>query len=710
MSFPDRASRHFLDARTWLRGLIRATIKPRPRTRIVDWIDANVVIPEESGSTNPGKMRTGRFPVFRGLCDLAQQRGVHYFTFCASARVGKTLFSICLVLYWIAERFGHVVWLDPTRKSAVKFVRSELESFLLQCKPVRAIAVITKKLWTTLEKSFRGKLLRLVASGAEADLHGFQAELAVINEADRCRHAIDRDSASEDKIIARTRQFAATRLILRNSTPGEGGELSPIWQQFLKGSQHYCYVPCPCCTERAAAAGQAREWEGDLPTGWSPLTREGTLAGWQRLSFFVDKKLVPFDADLRPLVDAAGKLLPREQWREETTGAVSFEKFAIMEERRRLDDPTQTEMVRVGWLLDEVETGATYRCAHCQADLEWVELAWMLPRYRWVAHNPFASRDHISAHLSALYSPFEFWGIIAKEFLEAKGNLGALLKVWNLSFGLPLTRSRTAIKEDDLDRCIARCPVRYVQGQIPLEAEVLTGTVDCQGEQFWFTIRAWGVLWDHPELPTWSALVDWGEAVSWRQILELFGLCEDSNGHVRRFTFTRPDGTVREYCVTRALVDSGFEAETNKKVYEFCLQNSDVFSPYKGGDQSKTRGNTIRPTPIMDDQLDLIWAWSDYFAADLYYTCIRDGVTVAGPVHWWLPTNIDRHYREQLTNERQVEENGKVIWKAFGPNHLGDDEKMQRVLEGPVEEDLDDARDEWRELKEKTDASKPRKA
>jgi hypothetical protein len=626
--------------------------------------------------------------------------------------VGKTLMSICFVLYWIAEKFGHVVWLDPTRKSAVKFVRSELESFLLQCRPVRAIAIITRKLWTTLEKSFRGKLLRMVASGAEADLHGFQAELAIINEADRCRRSLDRDSASEDKIIARTRQFAATRLILRNSTPGDGGELSPIWQQFLRGSQHYCYVPCPCCTAKAAAAGRARVWEGDLPTGWSPLTRDGTLAGWQRLSFFVDKKLVPFDEHLQPLLDESGKLLPRESWREEVTGEVSFDKFAIMEERRRLDDPTQTESVRVGWRLDDVETGATYRCAHCAAELEWIDLAWMLARYRWVAHNPFASRDHISAHLSALYSPFEFWGIIAKEFLEAKGSLGALLKVWNLSFGLPLTRSRTAIKEDDLDRCIARCPQRYVKGQIPLKAETLTMTVDCQGEQFWFVIRAWGVLFDHPELPTWSALIDWGEAVSWRQLLEIAGLIEDAAGKTRRFVFQLPRGespladslqcrpVVRDFCVTRGLVDSGFEAETNKKVYEFCLQNSDVFSPYKGGDQSKTRGNTVRLAPIMDDELDLVWAWSDYFAADLYYTCVRDGVTVAGPVHWWLPTNIDKDYRTQLTNERQVEENGKLVWKAFGDNHLGDCEKMQRVFIGPVEEDLDDARAEYRATQE----------
>src|SRR5205823_2542540 len=74
-----------------------------------------------------------------------------------------------------------------------------------------------------------------------------------------------------------------------------------------------------------------------------------------------------------------------------------------------------------------------------------------------------------------------------------------------------------------------------VQGQLPLQPELLTITVDKQDEQFWFAIRAWGILWDHPEWPTWSALIDWGEAVSWIQILELSGLIPMRTGKTRQF-------------------------------------------------------------------------------------------------------------------------------------------------------------------------------
>src|SRR5262245_59560700 len=123
----------FIVAAIWAVGLLRATLRPRPRVRIWEWADANVVVPEESGGPAPGQLRTGRFAIFRGLYDLAQRPGVHYMTLCASARVGKTLFSICIVLYWIAERIGSVVWLDPSSASAKKFVKNELDHFLQQC-------------------------------------------------------------------------------------------------------------------------------------------------------------------------------------------------------------------------------------------------------------------------------------------------------------------------------------------------------------------------------------------------------------------------------------------------------------------------------------------------------------------------------------------------------------------------------------------------
>lgn len=717
MSVPNRNSRGYLVATVWLAGLIRAIIRPRPRSRLWKWLDAFVKVPESSGGPNPGQLRTSRFAIFRGLYDLAQQRHVHFLTLCSSARAGKTLFCICLVLYWISERFGAVVWLDPTRNSARKLVRDELDDFLLQCPPVRALANITKKTWTTLEKHFRGKRMRIVGSGAEADLHGFNAELAIANELDACRTSTEADAASVEKIIARTKLFASSRLVVANSTP-QKGEFGPIWLRFLSGTQHHCYLPCPHCSDAHTRTIKDIVFvppsDDEVKPGWSPLSYDPRLAGWQRFTFFSEKKLVPFDADLNPVDPQT----PRNEWPEEVTGQAQFGRFAIMQERARIDDPTQTEMVRVAWNLKGVRRGTTYECAHCKKEIEQVDQGWMLARYRWMAHNPepeiapleeddaepeSAGDDHVSAHVWSWYSPFEIWGIIAAEFLEAKGNLGLLIKFWVYTLGRPFIREGTAIKEDDLDRVIARCPVRYLQGQMPLEAELLTITIDKQGAEYWYVIRAWGILWDHPDRPTWSALVDWGPATSKQMILEKCGHIADEAGHARRFQFKTSDKEMREYLVAAGLMDCGFEQQ---EVWDFCLTQSSWLSPSKGGDTGKTGGNLIRLTKVMDEQLDLVWYWSDFFASDLYYSCIKDGAVHGTKILWWLPTNIDAAYRAQLTDEYQREENGKRVWDTRKKcNHLGDCEKLQRVLSGKIEETLDDIR-EARALKEAEAAAK----
>jgi phage terminase large subunit GpA-like protein len=727
----SRTSRGYLVARIWLATLIRAIIRPRPRTRLWKWLDAHVKIPESSGGPNPGRLRTGRFPIFRGLYDIAQQRHVHFLTLCSSARAGKTLFSICLVLYWIVERFGAVVWLDPTRNSARKLVRDEIDAFLLECEPVYQLAIAppgkpgSKTLWTTLEKAFRGKRLRIVGSGAEADMHGFNAELAIKNELDACRASTTDDAASSDKIDARTKLFASSRLIVDNSTP-QKGEFGPTWQKFLRGSQRHCYLPCRHCTaDRERELAKNRKLEGienwqppddeSVGPGRSALSYDPRLAGWQRFTFFSEKVAVPFDAELNPLVDEHGTLLPRDKWREETTGRANFERFAITERRPRLDDPTQMEEVRVGWNMKRVRRGTTYQCAHCQRDIDQTaDHAWMLARYRWMAHNPDAeavsadeenadtdlaagAEEHESAHIWSWYSPFEMWGVIAAEFLEAKGDLGRLIKFWVYTLGRPFIHQGAAVKDDDISRVIGRCPMRYVKGQMPFEAEELAMTIDRQGTELWYVIRAYGILWDVPGWPTWSALVDWGEIASDTQIAEKAGLAPDPQGRWRKFTFTRADGTVREYTVTRGLYDCGFEQQT---VWDYCVTQAHWLSPSKGGGPEKTGGNPIRTNAVMDDQLDLVWFWSDHFAADLYFGCILYGKSYDTDIYWWLPTNTDATYRAHLTDERRVEEDGKRVWKRRVKNDLGDCEKNQRVLSGVIEEILDEVRAERRAAEE----------
>lgn len=620
------------------RRVCAAVLSVRPAQKVWEWIDAHVVIPQAIGSLNPGPLDTALMPFWRGIYDLYWSPRTHYVTLCASARVGKTLFAICCTLHKLAIWPNPVLWLDPTGKTAKHFCRAELQPHLLECAPVKERAIIDKVHWTTTMMHFIGSVLRVFGGGAPTDLAGFQAELVVINESDKVRHNTKGESPSQELAIVRSKQFRHTRKIIEESTPTV--EWGRIWRRFREGSQHHVYLPCPHCGHR------------------------------QRLTFFSEEKEVPFDEHGQPL--------PEGKKRVEKTGRFKF-------------DHLKSESG--GYDHERVERETVFECAQCAGLIEQDKhQAWMLRRYELRAHNAKAPADHVSVHVWAALSPFEGWGGLAKKFLEARGSSSRMHDFFNSDLGLPFVRKATDIKIDDIDAVIARSP-EYFLRQIPRKPEFLTMCVDVQGDGFWWSIRAHGLLHDDPELPAWSALIDYGAAVSWRQIEEIAGITADSGGQTNAYTF---DGDT--FTVHAGLIDSGYEAQANKKVYSFTLKHADVFSPSKGGGWQHLRGMDVRTSPVNDDQQDLVWYYDDGFKQQLYYQCVKEHRKL-----WWLPRNTGADYKAQLTAERTVEElqpNGepKLVWKVEGEqgNHLGDTEKMHEVLvEAAIGDKLAELRDTW---------------
>jgi hypothetical protein len=625
-----------------IRRVCGAALQVRPVQRIWEWIDEHVVIPQIVGSVNPGALDTSQMPFWRGIYDLYWLRSTHYVTICASARIGKTLFAICCVLHKLAIWPNPILWLDPTRKTALSFSRAELQHYLLECRPVKDRAIIDRVHWTALMMHFLGSILRLVGGGSPAELAGFQAELVVINESDKVKHSVKAESPSQELAIVRTKQFRHTRKIIEESTPTT--EWGRIWRRFKEGSQHYVYLPCPHCKHM------------------------------QRLTFFSEEKEVPFDAD--------GKPLPVGEKRTEKTGRFKFEHLKTAEGHHD---------------LQRVERETVYECAACQSEISQTHQPWILRRYELRSHNPKAPIDDISVHVWAALSPFEGWGMLAKKFLLARGSAAKMHDFFNSDLGLPFIRKATDIKIDDIDAVIARSP-EYFLRQIPRLPDFLTMEVDVQGFGFWWSIRAFGLAYDQPDLPVWSALIDYGAAVSWDQIEEIAGITADKAGHTNKYTFTAPDGTITEHTVDAGLIDSGFEAQANKKVYGFTLKNADVFSPSKGAGWQHMRGQDVRTSPVNDDQQDLVLYYDDGFKQQLYYHCIKEHKRL-----WWLPRNVGPDYKAQLTAERTQEKlqpNGetKLEWIVEGEqgNHLGDTEKMHEVLfDAVIEDRLSEIRDQW---------------
>lgn len=637
-----------------LKVVLAAPFRPRTKERMWEWIDRNVRIPMIVGSLFPGALNTKRTPPLRGLFDLYWRKKTRFFTLAKSARTGGTLFCICCVLHKIENWPGPILWVDPTRKTARRFSRAEMQPHILECAAVRQYVIADKKHWTTLEMIFTTCTFGIVGAGSASDLGGRQGEQIVINEGDKLRNDIKAEAPPGELAIVRSKQFHRTRKILWNSTPTlESGE---TWVRFLAGSQHYCYLPCPHCGIRS------------------------------RLTFFPEEKEVPFDHLGHHLGrDEAGKQLTRP----EKTISVYF---AHCKEGNDYN-------------LERVEREACFQCGDCGKLIGHNKLNWMLNRYEWRQHNMAAPEDHISPHYWAAYSPFETPGQLAKKFLLARGSLSKLHDFYNSDLGLPFKRFAAAVDESDVDRIIKRSP-KYVLQQLPFKPVCLTMTVDVQGFGFWWNIRAWGINWEAEGMPTCTALIDYGPAVSWAQIEELAALKPTDAGERHGYTWTNEDGTTEKFHVLCGLIDSGYDAQQNKKVYEFCLRYRDVFSPSKGGTTAHLRGKTVTLAPVFDDQLELVHYWDEHFKQQLYYSLFKEH-----RILHYLPTNLGPDYIEQVTSERTVTEkmpNGseRLKWVVEGQNHEGDCEKLQEVQRDQIEEQLDKLREIHLAAIEKLNADK----
>ena len=655
------------------------------KLRLTAWISRHVVIPDGVGAAEPGPLDTSRVPPVEGLYALLDQPHVHFFTLAKSARVGGTLFCFAYMIYRLITSPGPMLWIDPTRATMRQLWRRELEAYLLACRLLKKQAITDKEHWNPSQAFFRsGAFLKMAGGGSAAELGGFNAEVAFINESDKGGHYNKGEAPKRELAIVRTKQFRRTRKVIENSTPTD--KFGPTWRAFLKGSQHYCYLPCPHCSDPDAAVGFVPPEEPEA--GRSGESYEPGLRGWQRLSFHREDKDVPFDEDLRPL--------PPGQMRPERTGCFVFGHCRRTE--RRETAPGKWEDVLVGWDYERIESETRYECQHCGQQIAHGGtrgIAWMLLRYRWVAHNAKADREHVSAHLWAAYSPFERWGDNAKKFVLAQGDAGALHDVYNSDFGLPYNPAHTEVAEEDIQKLVKASP-HYLLGSFPHEPECLTATFDVQrsaNNPYWYTIWAWGILWDLPGWPTFAALVDYGTAMSKEHIEELCALRPNGPGRWNRYRWTSPNDPkqVREYQVLAALIDSGDQAQHDAAIYDFCLEHSALFTPCKGGGIHQTRGDIVHLNKVYGDRLDLLWFLDHYWKQRVYHHAIK-----ARRYHRFLPANAGQDLTDQLTNERTGKNSsGQTVWT--GPdgkskadnNHLGDCWKMNEVLSGTIEEQLD---------------------
>lgn len=336
------------------------------------------------------------------------------------------------------------------------------------------------------------------------------------------------------------------------------------------------------------------------------------------------------------------------------------------------------------WDRERVEQEAWYECENERCEHRKISQdsqRSMVKKGKWRATNLNAPKDHISAHISALYSPKFTWGKLARLFLAKKDTPGGLHDFYNSYLGLPWHNRAASITRTSIQIVQENSPeyhlLRYGEEGTPRPMqmkppELVIFTADVQQASFWWLLRG------YYKNET-SFLIDYGNCVAYEDLMALVDkpIPFQEPGPLRSGELVRPVTFVTPY---KGLIDIGYKAKRTAGVYDFILASNGRFVGAQGRSTAHGMFQPVRETVMPHKGVDVpLLQFNDtMFKEELYLRKIKD----RSGAPWWLPRKLGRDYMEQLTAEKLVQKQAlrgglEMIWEEVAENHLGDCEKMQ---------------------------------
>lgn len=311
------------------------------------------------------------------------------------------------------------------------------------------------------------------------------------------------------------------------------------------------------------------------------------------------------------------------------------------------------------WDLDGVAESACYQCVEC-GDLWPQEIQReLVDSGRWIAGNLAAPRDHISCHISALYSPQMTWGELAKLFLQKSSSPGGLHDFRNTYEGLPFENRAASVREDSILELRADYRLRDIPAAVTDggSSVILTLCADPGEKQ-----THWSVEARNQDGESW--VVDYGTVLSIEDLISPEFLA------ARRYQIP---GSEEIVAPVAGLIDSGFLTE---RVYSVCAKSNGLYYPSKGSES--TFGN-YAVTTIKGLNL-LLYTYGDFaWKTHLYLERIKKKL----PPLLHLPSDIGRDFIDGHVGQQMLEnKNSRVspfYWKKVTSDHYGDCTKLHCV-------------------------------
>lgn len=231
--------------RQFLVSVLKRAYRPVRKYPLEYWAEENITLGSKESIDNPGAYKRIHSVYAPRLLDIfmddPQWRTLLVMK---SSQSGITLHCLILICRKIAEIFTSIIYVIDSKPKAEDLSKTRLQPMLRKCKAllVEAEARLDAKL-QTLTYELPNAIIRLAGSGSAGQVASFPADIVFGDELDKWGRA--KGEAHKWHLLIQRIKKSEHGKGIGFSTPTTEDAITNV--EFVAGSQHKYFVPCPEC-------------------------------------------------------------------------------------------------------------------------------------------------------------------------------------------------------------------------------------------------------------------------------------------------------------------------------------------------------------------------------------------------------------------------------------------------------------------------------
>lgn len=598
------------------------SFRARYKGKVEDWARKEIELSSKESAEFSGNYDPELNPLPTILFDVATSGEYDEAYIMKSSQSGFTLACLILICFWVSEFLRNILYAIDSLNEVRRISTERLQPMLERCASASAQLSEDPDDMSNLTLSLKGLTIYLGGAGSVGAQANKSIGLAIVDETDTYKMSETRTESHPALLIAdRLKRVLTDCFYVALSKPDQWDGF--IHQNFLKGTRHICYVPCPHCTSGLQAG-----------LGWTKK-KNGQIDGFQEIT-----------------------------WEKIQFGHCKDE--------------------HGGWDTDRVGTEAFMKCEYCGGRIDERHKPWMVKHRQWRRTNYGQDKEkakprRFSCHVSDLYSTFPkaSWGVLANEWIEALSEPDKRDNFRRGRLGLPVKRKEVEINEGHLHAMIGV----YEYGHCPIKPDLVTLGSDRQADVYKHQIWAWSVERNE------GWLVSYGQTISETDLIRLANVpvivdhWGDTPEHLRVNPFVltglvdegHKTFTIREFCLSTQFTIGG---QTFMRLYPTKGAASAGVDMMKE-EMFKTQDGREVPVVVFKDAAlkTLVYEEAIEQRSQLIEKRSRGEPTAAPLLHF--PAGMDPSVMAEMCQEKRIRivrnYNMEMVWaEPKGPNDHGD--------------------------------------